>query len=177
MLTILTFTIAYMIKGGWLGKIQAVHNFEQKSWLNGRIVDGKVLSTIIVFLFGLFTVDFSEGFILSIAWLLAVAPSMGEEAGAIGRINRWWGEYKDKQFTRSYGIKKGLQRGVWAGAMFSIALGTPALFVPILGLGFIATHFTMQEIYFRIHKRDSWAYAEPAYGALIGLCVAIVLGV
>lgn len=182
MIAIITFTIAYMIKGGWLGKIQAVHNFEQRSWLNGRIVDGKVLSTIIVFLFGLFTVDISQALILSIAWLLAVAPSMGEEAGAIGRVGKWWGDYKDavypeghyKQgqmvFGRRYGILKGVQRGAWMGAMFCCA-GATTLSIPIMGLGFVAAHFIGQEIYFRIHKQgQSWAYAEPIIGSLLGVC-------
>lgn len=182
---IITFAIAYMVKGGWLGKIKAVHDFEQKSWLSGRMVDGKVLSTIIIFVLGLMSYDITQGFIWSVAWLLAVAPSMGEEAGAIGRTDKWWGDYKDavypeghyKQgqmvFDRRYGILKGVQRGAWMGAVFTVA-GATTLSIPIMGLGLVAAHFIGQELYFRIHKQgQSWAYAEPLVGALIGLCVAL----
>lgn len=182
MIAIITFTIAYMIKGGWLGKIKVVDGFEQKSWLSGRMVDGKVLSTIIIFVLGLMSYDITQGLIWAAAWLLAVAPSMGEEAGAIGRTDKWWGDYKDAVypkwhhnqgqvvFGRRYGILKGVQRGAWIGAVFTVA-GATTLSIPIMGLGFVAAHFIGQELYFRIHKSgQSWAYAEPIIGSLLGVC-------
>ena len=123
-----------------------------------------------MFLFGLFTVDISQALILSIAWLLAVAPSMGEEAGAIGRVGKWWGDYKDAVYPEGHykqgqmvsvaatGYSKGAARA-WMGAMFCCA-GATTLSIPIMGLGFVAAHFIGQEIYFRIHKQgQSWAYA------------------
>ncbi len=168
-LSVVVFALAYMIKGGWFS-----------------LRFPKLISAAIIFDFILLTThDLMFSIILSAVWILAVSPSMGEEAGSVGRWKKWWGDYKDAYsqerdnfiFDRSYGVKKWLQRGVWTGAIFSIALGNPALFVPVLGLGFVACHYTMQEVYYRIHRTDSWAYAEPAYGALIGLCYSISMGV
>jgi len=70
-----------------------------------------------------------------------------------------------------YGVLKGVQRGAWMGAVFTVA-GATTLSIPIMALGFVAAHFIGQEIYYRLHGRDSWAYAELMVGALLGLCYA-----
>ena len=167
MLTILIFICAYMIKGGWLARIPAWLILKKKIPYN--LGDGTIVSSILVFLSIFILYDLSYAIYAVIAWLLAVTPSMGEEAGAIGRYKYAWGDYIDKGFTRSYGIKKGLQRGAWMGAMFTLFFGSPYIFIPFLTLGFIGSHFIGQELYYRIHKTDSWAYAECLLGFIFGL--------
>ena len=55
------------------------------------------------------------------------------------------------------------------GAVFTVA-GATTLSIPIMALGFPLAHFIGQEIYWRINKRDSWAYSEILVGSLLGLC-------
>lgn len=162
LISIIIFSIAYILKGGQFNK-----------YLDG----GKFFSALIIFIFcSAVTSDWVHGLIFCAAWLLAVSPSMGEEAGAIGRWGHWWGRYKDAGFTRSYGILKGVQRGAWMGAVFTVA-GATTLSIPIMALGFPIAHFIGQEIYFRIHKNDNWKYAEIIVGALLGLCYCLSQGV
>ena len=155
--TSLIFALCYMLKGG------------QFPWFHGKLLAAIIVASYVAYDMQdvLYTV------LITLAWLLAVSPSMGEEAGAIGRVGYWWGKYKERGFTRSFGVLKGVQRGAWIGAMFSIATGFPALFVPVMAFGFVAAHFIGQEIYYRIHGVDNWKYAEPMVGALIGLCYEV----
>lgn len=192
MLSIPVFAIAYMLKGGWLGKIQGWDDRVKELGFAGKLLGGKLLSGLLVFLFcAIDSGDWLLALMLTVAWFLAVSPSMGEEAGAIGRCRHWWGDYRDAVylatfpahkkagmpvFDRSYGVLKGVQRGAWMGAVFTVA-GATTLSIPIMALGFVAAHFIWQEIYYRIHKQDSWAYAEPMIGALIGLCYALSRGI
>lgn len=184
MLSIPVFAIAYMLKGGWLGKIQGWDDLVQKLGFAGKLLGGKFLAGLVVFVFCAITSgDWVYGLTMLIAWVLAIPPSMGEEAGAIGRWGYWWGDYKDAVypqghikagmpvFNRSYGILKGVQRGAWIGAVFTVA-GATVLSIPIMAIGFVAAHFIFQEIYFRINKIDSWAFVEPIIGSLLGACIA-----
>lgn len=158
---IIIFSLAYLIKGGQF-----------------PVTNGKALSALLVFSYLInSTTDLTLSLLATAAWLLAIAPSMGEEAGAIGRIGHWWGKYKDAGFNRSYGVLKGVQRGAWMGAMFSIVMGSASLFVPVLAIGFVAAHFIGQELYFRLNGRDDWKYSEAILGALIGICIHIARGV
>lgn len=160
MLSILIFALAYTLKGGQF-----------------PLYAGRLLSALLVFAYAINTsLDLSLSLMITTAWLLAIASSMGEEAGAIGRYGHWWGEYREHGFSRSYGVKKGLQRGVWIGAMFSVVMGYASLFIPVLGIGFVAAHFIGQELYYRIHGRDDWKYSEALIGALIGFCYHLALG-
>lgn len=182
-ITILYFGAMYAIKGGWLGMIPGVEDLRDKSKILDRLLDGKVISTIGVFAFFAVMLGIYGGrgllwdlliapALFSAAWLIAVAPSMGEEAGACGRIGHAWGDYIEKGFGRSYGIKKALQRGVWIGAPFTVLTGLPHFI--LLGLLFPVIHFAMQEIHYRVHKTDSWKYAEPVVGAVcVGVGMAI----
>lgn len=164
MLSILIFALAYTIKGGQFNKyLDRLPDF----------IGGKFVAGIIVFLFcAAVSGNWIHGLMFLMAWLLAVSPSMGEEAGAIGRVGHWWGKYKDAGFTRSYGILKGVQRGAWMGAVFTVA-GATTLSIPIMAIGFPLAHFIGQELYFRIHKSDDWKYAEVLVGSLLGLCYFI----
>lgn len=203
------FTLLYAIKGGsgktlfpWWKKLRETNAFTE------RLLDGKVISTIGAFLFGLvytahmvtpdggafgvpeydLDVMAAAKFAL-IGWLAAVAPSMGEENGAIGRVGHAWGEYlewmpkvKDIDFFgqtlfsysegRMYGIKKGVQRGVWMGAMMAFALGS-TVFIPY-SLLYVPCVFIGQELYYRLTGKDSWVLTEPLIGLFVfGLPIAL----
>lgn len=187
-LSIMVFAIAYIVKGG---------QFDKYLDKLPKLFGGKFFSDLIIFIFcSAITSDWIHGLIFCVAWLLAVPPSMGEEAGAIGRWKFWWGDYKDAVysatfpahkkagmpvFDRRYGILKGVQRGAWMGAVFTVAGATTSYIagetiaisnvfsIPIMALGFPIAHFIGQEIYYRIYKTDNWKYAEVLVGFLLGL--------
>ena len=155
-LCVCAFALAYTLKGG------------QFPWVNGRALALVVVGVVVAYL----TRDPYLVPAAMVAWVVGVYPSMGEEAGAVGRWGYWWGKYKDLGFTRSYGVKKALQRGAWMGAAFTLVTGS-MVFIPVLTAGFALSHFLGQELYFRIHGKDDWKYSEVAIGALIGLCFYI----
>lgn len=156
MLYILAFACMYALKGDQF-KIRA----------------GRLLSILLAFAVPFFdTGDWVFATKIAAAWCVGVFPSMGEEAGAIGRWGYWWGKYKERGFSRSYGVKKALQRGCWLGACFTIATGS-VLFLPAMSFGFVVLHFVGQDIYYRIWKSDDWKYSEPMIGALLGVCLAL----
>lgn len=187
-LCMIVFSIAYLVKGGQFNK-----------YLDKlpKLFGGKFFSALIIFIFcSSVSSDWIHGLIFCVAWLLAVTPSMGEEAGAIGRWRFWWGDYKDAVysatfpahkkagmpvFDRRYGILKGMQRGAWMGAVFTVAGATSSYIVgetitisnvfpiPIMALGFPLAHFIGQEIYWRIHGTDNWKYSEAMVAFLLGL--------
>ncbi len=164
MLSIPIFAFAYMVKGGQF------NNYLDKL---PDIIGGKFFAALIIFIFcAAASFDLVYGLIFCAAWIIAVSPSMGEEAGAIGRIGHWWGKYKERGFDRMYGVLKGVQRGAWMGAVFTLA-GANVLSIPIMAIGFVAAHFIFQEIYYRLNKVNDWKYAEPMVGGLLGLCYAI----
>jgi hypothetical protein len=68
-----------------------------------------------------------------------------------------------------YGVLKGVQRGAWMGAVFTVA-GATTLSIPIMAIGFPLAHFIGQEIHWRIFKKDDWKYSEAIVGALLGVC-------
>jgi len=186
--TIITalFGLFYALKGGsgpsifpWWERIRG------KNKITERLLDGKVISTALVFVFALFATaetisangglygvpeyafQFLPATLFAAAWLLAVAPSMGEEHGAIGRIGKAWGAYikAEKSFGREYGIKKGLQRGVWMGAFMALATGYAGFIVA--SLLFVPAVFVGQQLSWMLFKRDGWVLAEPIIGALV----------
>lgn len=170
------FALMYALKGGsgkdvfpWWTKLRNKNKFTE------RLLDGKVISTATIFVISMFfTIDISTSLLFSAAWLAAVAPSMGEEHGAIGTSTHWWGKYRLSGFGRSYGIKKGLQRGVWMGACMALATGY-IWYIPF-SLLFIPCVFIGQEIYFRLNGSDSWVLSEPLIGAFVfGLPTALML--
>ena len=163
-LSVLIFAISYLLKGGQFDSyLKMIPNF----------LGGKFIATLIIFIFcSAVTSDWVHGLIFCAAWILAVSPSMGEEAGAIGRWGFWSGKYKERGFDRMYGVLKGVQRGAWMGAVFTVA-GATTLSIPIMAIGFPLAHFIGQELYFRIHKTDDWAYAEILVGIFIGCCYSL----
>lgn len=183
---ILFFGFAYALKGGsganifpWWGRLR------ESNVILERLLDGKVISTLGVFLFSLFILtpvmvtissgefgvpeydlDFMASLLIAAAWLLSVAPSMGEEHGAIGDHKEAWGQYvTNEDFGRLYGVKKGIQRGVWMGAFMALATGYlpfvcfSLLFVPCVCVGQILNRIIL--------KQRGWTLAEPIIGAVV----------
>ena len=90
------FGVAYAVKGGQSDDVLTNWNeVRNRNKVLERLMDGKVLSTILVFLgvsaaslflpatFGIFSSIWTSSLMISAMWLLAVSPSMGEEYGAL----------------------------------------------------------------------------------------------
>lgn len=191
------FAALYAIKGGSGYRFFPNWNYvREKNRVYDRLLDGKVITPLLACLFFyIATGDFGHAVLFAGAWLLAVAPSMGEEHGAIGRFDfeelgrhdtlidkikhstTALGGYLRKDQThrgRFYDVKKGLQRGVWMGAFMTLATG----FIPYICFSFLFVPcvFVGQEIGYRITGKDGWALSELIIGAvLFGLPTAIML--
>lgn len=172
-MSIIIFSILYAIKGGWLWNIPKAEKL--KCWLT----DGTQLSSILAGLYVGYCTDPIQGILFGLAWWVGVMVSMGEEAGSIGHYKGWWGGYKTRGFDRSYGIKKSIQRGIFLGSLLTIATNE-TLFI-IAGATFPVCYFLGSSLHLLIEGKkstykDSWALAEPLYGAVIGIAVFLYLG-
>lgn len=170
----LIFAIAYAVKGGQLGHIiPHVETLRKRNKVFNRLFDGKVLSTLILLIYTSFITVYYQvnlGMLPSawmsciaivLAWLGAVAPSVGEENDAL--MNK--GAYVDSpEFGRVYGIKKALQRGVWMGALMTLVTGYEGfilasfLYVPLVWL---ALNYTPDKVL------DSWGWSEVLIGVVL----------
>lgn len=188
LISIAVFAALYAIKGGSGPFFFSNWRYVRyKNRFYDRLLDGKVISTILAFLFiAAFTANLTDlqtaqdpavykilllpSLLFAAGWLLSVAPSMGEEHGAIGTSKGAWGPYIDalrpdgfQYFGRTYGIKKGLQRGIWIGAIMAAFTG----YLPFIfwSLAFVPAVFVGQEIWLRWRGSNSWALSEPIIGA------------
>lgn len=178
LLSIAIFALCMMIKGGQLGRWFGINKITD-------VLEGAYVSALILLVFHGVLVDWQSGLIFALAWVLAVRPSIGEEVGAIGRYGEAWGQYLDwmpetKELTifgrsfaytegQSYGIKKGLQRGVFAGSLLTLATGyTPFI---IAGAAFVPCYWLGATIHHSIYKKpeDAIEGSELLWGAVIGL--------
>ncbi len=172
MIHIIIFSILMAIKGGshwryvpsgWSGKNKVADWF----------LDGTQLSSFIAGIWAGVFIDPLTGFLFGIAWWVGNMASLGEEVGAIGRLGKSWGPYLDwlGKDGVEYGWKKGLQRGIYLGAMLALATGNTALIVA--GAALPPVYWVGQTLHWKIKNTDSWAWAEPIYGALIGAAFAM----
>lgn len=174
------FALAYAIKGGSGNILENWNKVRNSNKILERLMDGKVLSTIMVFVFAVIAFEGSEYYAvaLPLAWLVAVAPSMGEEHGAIGDYKGALPGYLRQDQThrgREYDVKKGLQRGVWMGAAMTLATGfVPFIWVSLL---FVPVVFLGQCIDRLVMENPGWKITEFFIGAIIyGLPMALFLG-
>lgn len=177
------FAFAYGIKGGQGEKIFS-------NWSKKVDISHKLASLAIVILFCSFTTVFLQInlgvgtawqsiFYICIAWLVAIAPSMGEEYGALmGRdypvdendkgikkiripvIN------KTLRFRREieYGVKKAIQRGVWMGAIMTLATG----YIPFIWFSFLfAPVAAICLNYAPKIILDRWGWSEIFVGGIV----------
>lgn len=185
---ILACATLYAIKGGSLNVFKNWNRLRKKNALNDFVLDGKVLSTLLFWaLVVSVTADGVLATKLAVAWLISVAPSMGEEHGAIGDHQGAWGPYVERMPTlkrfgplairegRDFGIKKGIQRGLVFGAAFTLAAGD-VIFLWWC-IAFVPAVFIGQCIHKLVFKQNGWALAEPIIGAaVVGVPLAIYVG-
>ena len=173
LLCIPLFSVLYALKGGWHARLfPKLLEFMKRNPVADFFLDGTRLSTALCATALAPLAGVQTACIFAVAWLLAVAPSVGEEAGGIGDYKENWGPYAEN-FEDSYAWKKGLQRGAYAGALLSLASGYTGFI--LAGLSFPAVYFAGSSVYRYFHGRRSWAYAEPLYGGIMGIAAAMWL--
>lgn len=153
--------LSVAIKGGWVGK------FWRKcpNWFDNHVPP--VLMVVACLFFFPWYIAVLCGLSTYIFKL-----SMGEEAGAI--INNTRNEYIDTlELGREFGIKKAVQRGVMDGAAFSLATWNPLMI--FAGLFFVPTYWAMSKLKYKLTNVNDWAWAEPVYGVIFGLFLAITV--
>lgn len=153
--------MAYSAKGGWLDAWPQYKTLVDKYHLK------RVLPAAMILLPLLFFVDPLQAILFTAAWCYCYS-SMGEEAGAVGDYKSGWGDYIDKGFGRSYGIKKALQWGLAWGGLLTMVTGC-VWFIPA-GATFPVCYFIGSSIA-QLQGKQGWAYAEPIYGAVMGLAM------
>lgn len=177
------FAALYAIKGGSAPYFYARWNeIRDRNAVYGVVLDGKYLSTTLAFVVALigtadlvtlmgdrgvaeYAFNFVPALLFAAGWLISVAPSMGEEHGAVGDLLGPLPAYKKTERGRLYDVKKALQRGVFMGAAMALMTG----YVPYIcfSLLFIPCVFFGQELNRLILKTPGWTIAEPLIGAVV----------
>lgn len=132
------------------------------------VMDGKIVSATG---FGLLAYLAGFGFLFPAAgWLLGVAPSVGEEIGAVGGIKGNW-----RAEGRVWGWKKGFIRGVFLGAMLAVAFDSTAFIwacAPFPIYSFIGVSIEQLRTG---TVEASWRWHEWITGGAIGLALAAIV--
>lgn len=155
-----------------------------------RLLDGKILSSIgfglLVALHGAeyhgfinggpsYDLAITAGAVAALGWLAGVAPKMGRIVGDIGGYRGNWNADQE-QYIRSEaraaainGWKAGVQRGVFMGAMLTLA--TDNLWFIVAGAAYPATVYLGVSIQQKITGKYAadWHWHELLFGAVIGL--------
>lgn len=166
LISIIFCVLAYTIKGGLLNYVLSDSQHEHSlSYLK------HLLPAFLILLLTIMIVPLGQAIIFTAAWCYCFA-SMGEEAGAVGDYKTAWGDYIEKGFGRSYGIKKAIQWGLAWGALMALASGF-IWFIPA-GAMFPICYFVGSSI--SAYRGDKgWFYAEPIYSAVIGYTMGVWL--
>lgn len=142
-------------------------------------MDGSVISMFIVFVYvAASQPSLTVAALFALSWCL-IWMSMGEEAGAAGDYKGAWGEYITATvngklaFGRSYGIKKGIQYGAFAGAGMALAIGSWTLW--IAGAMFPLCYYLGNcfQVWVSGGKHRGWQFSEPLWGAAVGLAYGL----
>lgn len=184
MIEALFFSVMYAIKGGWLGKFLPVDEWSRRSLFVDIALEGAYLSGFLIFLFMLIATATMAGqhatgvpvyelgpvglaLGVALAWVIGVRVSLGEEAGAVGDYKGGWGPYIDQGFGRLYGVKKALQRGIFMGALLTLATGyTPFI---VAGASFPLVYFIGNSLGLLVLKERGWSLSEPLLGFVFGV--------
>ncbi len=175
MIYIVIFSLLHMIKGGLLVSIPAVENAIKKPVFK-YVFDGKIVSSLVCI-----PVCILAGFpewqamIFAAAWWVSMSPSLGEEIGAIGGYKGVWLDLDgNEDYTiknTEGGWKKGVQRGIFTGAILSLAAWNPLLV--IAGATFpvcVWCGISIGQLYSgNIQEHKGWRIYEGIFGAAIGL--------
>lgn len=169
MIYVFLFALAYALKGGILEKFKNSERARENSYILAVLLNAKFLSVFPVLAAGLiYMTEWYDPILILTAWFAAVAPSMGEEHGAVGNYKGALPTYLERGISdrgRSYDVKKALQRGVWMGAMFTLVTGNvwfvaaSFLFIPLVWAG--------QSVNLLIFKKDDWWISEIFIGAVM----------
>lgn len=159
MIEIIAVSLLMRIKGGGHGFIR-----NKTKGLLHKALDGKILSTLGFFILCLFHYGFGVSILAAIAWLAGVAPSIGEQIGAVGGYKRAW-----RPEGMLWGWKSGMMRGTYQGALLALATGN-TMFI-IAGALFPLAYFIGVSLKQLIHDRDDWDYGEWIYGAILGFII------
>lgn len=164
--------LAYAAKGGWHEKIHGWQWMRSKMpWFMQELPYHRIFPLILIFFAAVFIAPFWQSVFFTAAFAFCFS-SMGEEAGAVGSYKGGWGDYIDKGFGRSYGIKKALQWGLAWGGLLTLVTGC-VWFVPA-GATFPVCYFIGSSIA-AYRGQQGWAYAEPIYGAVMGIAMGVWL--
>lgn len=145
-------------------------------------LDGSVISLFIVFFYvAASQPSLTVAILAALGWCL-IWSSMGEEAGAAGDYKGAWGEYVEARnpdgelaFNRSYGIKKGIQYGAFFGGVMSMAVGSWCIWIAAMTFPLCYFLGSSLQRYISDGKIRGWQYAEPLYGAVVGLGYALAI--
>lgn len=133
--------------------------------------DGSIISVSLIAGTMLFSLPINEAMLFTAAYAL-ILVSMGEEAGAVGDYKEGWGDYVElpDNFGRTYGIKKAIQYGAFAGG--AMALVTASWCLWIAGALMPLVYFAGNSLYRYVKGGRGWEYSEPLWGAVLGLAYA-----
>lgn len=174
----LAFSALYLIKGGAHFRIPVIGNAAQKPFFR-YVFDNRLLSSLlcipVCIIAGL---PEWQAVIVAAAWFVANLPSIGEEIGAIGGYKGNWPSESEEDYvilTKAGGWKKGIQRGVFTGAVLSLFAWNPlivmagALFPIIVWCSYSVT----QLITGKVRNEEGWVLYEALFGAALGLAFGL----
>lgn len=186
------FAFAYAVKGG-----QGAYFF--KNWEKENPLSHKLSSTLIVSVglclatvfyqlnLGVAPLAWQSVLLVMMGWVLSIAPSLGEEYGALmlrpDNYAAWMPDIKTvhifgRKFQwkegHEYGFKKAIQRGVWIGACMTAVTGyVPFIYFSLafVPLAYFCLNYASRKIL------DPWAWSEVVIGAVCyGIPFAMMVG-
>ena len=181
MIEVLVCSLLMRIKGGFTPIIELRKNETNK--IIHRLLDGKILSTAGFTLLCLLIFPWWQALLMGLAWLGGIAPSIGEEIGAIGGIKGNWPSDKYSWFgsklllwvedIRLWGWLSGTLRGLYFGLLLMIASLSPWFL--LMGAAFPISYFAGSSLDQMMNKRihADFKYGEYIFGGSIGLCLMI----
>jgi len=145
-------------------------------------MDGSVISLFLVFIYVAMNQDLTVAVPFALGWVL-LWSSMGEEAGAAGDYKGAWGPYMTASieepdrtrypFGRSYGIKKGIQYGCFAGGVMALSTGSWCILFAAATFP-LCYYLGSSFLYWRTKGAErGWEYGELLWGGVIGLGYAL----
>lgn len=158
------------------GEIIEPEELDLKQEIIVRALDGKTISPIMFAIL-------AKNPLAAVGFLAGVAPSIGEELGAIGGVKGYWNKDKrDSWFgsglimpenQRTWGFASGFLRGLFLGGCLALTTLNPWFI--LAGASFPVVYFIGVSIEQVIQNKVSvsWYIGELLYGAALGLPLII----